>query len=155
MKINNLTQEQLAHQVGRTQSYIANKIRLLKLTPKVQSFLVAQKITPRHGRALLTLSASDQDRAVSEIVKKDLTVKETENMAQDIDRYFSNKAQEGATKAKASRKVTVKTGSDFTVQINTIKQAIKMVKDSGMIVKQHENKSKDSYKITIEILKGE
>lgn len=30
-----------------------------------------------------------------------------------------------------------------------------MVKDSGMIVKQHENKSKDSYKITIEILKGE
>ncbi|MCT7785775.1 nucleoid occlusion protein [Lactobacillus iners] len=155
MKINNLTQEQLAHQVGRTQSYIANKIRLLKLTPKVQSFLVAQKITPRHGRALLTLSASDQDRAVSEIVKKDLTVKETENMAQDIDRYFSNMGQEGATKAKASRKVTVKTGSDFTVQINTIKHAIKMVKDSGMIVKQHENKSKDSYKITIEILKGE
>lgn len=154
MKVNNLTQTDLAKQVGKTQSYVANKIRLLKLTPKVQSFLVSKKITQRHGRALLGLSEEDQDRAVSEIVKKGLTVKETENMVEDLDSYFQELEAENQPQEKAVTKKErprIKTGDDFKVQINTIKKAIKMAKDSGLKVKYKEDKEKDSYKITIEL----
>lgn len=156
MKVNDLTQTELAKQVGKTQSYVANKIRLLRLTPKVQSFLVSKKISQRHGRALLSLSSEDQDRAVSEIVKKGLTVKETELMASDVDGYFADleKQETKQDKPKQPKKKTViKTGSDFKVQVNTIKQAIKMARESGLEVKYKEDKEKDSYKITIELLR--
>ena len=54
---------------------------------------------------------------------------------------------------KPKKKVQVRTANDFKVQINTIKKAIKMAKDSGMTVKYKEDKKGDSYKITIELLK--
>ena len=154
MKVNNLTQTDLAKQVGKTQSYVANKIRLLRLTPKVQSFLVSKKITQRHGRALLGLSEEDQDRAVSEVVKKGLTVKETEEMVEDLDGYFEALEAENQPEKKPAKKKEgprIKTGDDFKVQVNTIKKAIKMAKDSGLKVKYKEDKEKDSYKITIEL----
>ena len=154
MKVNNLTQTELAEQMGKTQSYIANKIRLLKLTPKVQGFLIDKKISQRHGE--------DQDTAVSEIIKSGLTVKETEEMVKDLDGYFAaqEKEKEEALEEnkpeqtkKPKKKVQVRTANDFKVQINTIKKAIKMAKDSGMTVKYKEDKEGDSYKITIELLK--
>ncbi len=159
MKVNNLTQTELAEQIGKTQSYIANKIRLLKLTPKVQAFLIDKKISQRHGRALLNLNEEDQDRAVSEIVKKGLTVKETEAMVEDIDGYFKEIAELEKQEAKKdktpeeTKKPVIKTGNDFKVQVNTIKKAIKMAKASGLKVKYKEDKKGDSYKITIELLK--
>lgn len=156
MKVNDLTQTELAKQVGKTQSYVANKIRLLRLTPKVQSFLVSKKITQRHGRALLNLNEEDQDRAVSEIIKRGLTVKETEAMVEDLDGYFAALAEaetqpDEKKKAKKTKKQIIKTGNDFKVQVNTIKQAIKMAKESGLKVKYKEDQQKDSYKITIEL----
>lgn len=162
MKVNNLTQTELADQMGKTQSYIANKIRLLKLTPKVQGFLIDKKISQRHGRALLALNEEDQDTAVSEIIKNGLTVKETEEMVKDLDGYFETQKQakeeeleenKPEKEKKPKKKVQVRTANDFKVQINTIKKAIKMAKDSGMTVKYKEDKKGDSYKITIELLK--
>ncbi|WP_297817767.1 nucleoid occlusion protein [uncultured Lactobacillus sp.] len=157
MKVNNLTQTELAKQVGKTQSYVANKIRLLRLTPKVQSFLVSKKISQRHGRALLALNNEDQDRAVSEVVKKGLTVKETEAMVEDLDGYFESLAaqeqKDQVVKKPKKKKPIIRTGNDFKVQVNTIKQAIKMARESGLEVKYKEDKEEDSYKITIELLR--
>lgn len=83
-------------------------------------------------------------------------------MVKDLDGYFEaqEKAKEEEFQAdkpkkekKAKKKVQVRTANDFKVQINTIKKAIKMAKDSGMTVKYKEDKKGDSYKITIELLK--
>ena len=83
-------------------------------------------------------------------------------MVKDLDGYFEaqEKAKEEELQAdktkkekKAKKKVQVRTANDFKVQINTIKKAIKMAKDSGMTVKYKEDKKGDSYKITIELLK--
>lgn len=153
MQANNLTQIELANRMGKTQSYIANKIRLLRLSPKAQGFLISKKITQRHGRALLNLNEADQDRAVSEIVKHSMTVKETEEMAADLDGYFKKIESNKLIEKKETPKRVLKTGNDFKVQINTIKQAIKMAKDSGLKVKYKEDQEKDSYKITIELLR--
>lgn len=157
METNNLTQTELAKQVGKSQSYIANKIRLLKLSDKVQQLLIDGTISQRHGRALLTLPAEEQDRAAEIVVADGLNVKKTEEMVKDIDGYLAAKQEATTAPKKAVKKekavVNAKPTKDFKVQINTIKKAIKMAKDSGMDVKYTEDKEQDSYKITIEMLR--
>lgn len=145
MKLNDLTQTQLAREVGKSQSYIANKLRLLKLTPKVQSYLVSGEISSRHGRALLNLNARDQERVLTEILQKGLNVKETEAITENVEAYFKNK------KKPAKRKAFVRTTGDLKVQINTIKKAVKLAKESGIKVKVKEKQNPNDYTITIEL----
>ncbi|CAM3164973.1 chromosome partitioning protein, ParB family [Lactobacillus bombicola] len=153
MKMNNLTQTTLAQNIGKSQSYVANKLRLLKLTPKVQSYLVSGEITPRHGRCLVGLSEKDQSRVLDEILANNLNVSDTEKIIKDVDGYFVNKkvkAQEKDEAEKTQRAVN-RIPKDLKVQINTIKQAVKLAKDSGIKVKVKENNNPDDYKITIEL----
>ena len=146
MKLNDLTQTALAKDMGKSQSYVANKLRLLKLDDDVQKALIEGKITARHGRALLNLSEDDQERVLKEIEEKGLNVKQTEEIAKDVDAYFNPKPKE--TKRE---RVVKRIPKDLKVQINTIKKAVKLAKNSGIKVKVKENNDPDDYKITIEL----
>lgn len=148
MKLNDLTQTALAKDMGKSQSYVANKLRLLKLDDDVQKALIEGKITARHGRALLNLSDDDQERVLKEIEEKGLNVKQTEEIAKDVDAYFNPKPKEKETKRE---RVVKRIPKDLKVQINTIKKAVKLAKDSGIKVKVKENNDPDDYKITIEL----
>ena len=149
MKLNNLTQTALAKDMGKSQSYVANKLRLLKLGDEVQQALIEGKITARHGRALIGLSEDDQKRVLAEIEAKGLNVKQTEEIAKDVEAYFNPKP-----KAKSEQKRVVnRIPKDLKVQINTIKKAVKLAEDSGIKVKIKEDKNPDDYKITIELKK--
>lgn len=148
MKLNDLTQTALAKDMGKSQSYVANKLRLLKLDDDVQKALVEGKITARHGRALLNLSDDDQERVLKEIEDKGLNVKQTEEIAKDVNAYFNPKPKEKETKRE---RVVKRIPKDLKVQINTIKKAVKLAKDSGIKVKVKENNDPDDYKITIEL----
>lgn len=148
MKLNDLTQTALAKDMGKSQSYVANKLRLLKLDDDVQNALVEGKITARHGRALLNLSDDDQERVLKEIEEKGLNVKQTEEIAKDVNAYFNPKPKEKETKRE---RVVKRIPKDLKVQINTIKKAVKLAKDSGIKVKVKENNDPDDYKITIEL----
>jgi ParB family chromosome partitioning protein len=80
-----VTQEQLAQKVGKTQSTIANKIRLLNLDDEVQSYLLNNKISERHARSLLRLSnKNDQVDLLHRIVEERLTVKQTDKEIEKI-----------------------------------------------------------------------
>lgn len=148
MKLNDLTQTALAKDIGKSQSYVANKLRLLKLDDDVQKALIEGKITARHGRALLNLSDDDQERVLKEIEDKGLNVKQTEEIAKDVDAYFNPKPKEKETKRE---RVVKRIPKDLKVQINTIKKAVKLAKDSGIKVKVKENNDPDDYKIIIEL----
>ena len=148
MKLNDLTQTALAKDMGKSQSYVANKLRLLKLDDDVQKALIEGKITARHGRALLNLSNDDQERVLKEIEDKGLNVKQTEEIAKDVDAYFNPKPREKETKRE---RVVKRIPKDLKVQINTIKKAVKLAKDSGIKVKVKENNDPDDYKIIIEL----
>ena len=148
MKLNDLTQTALAKDMGKSQSYVANKLRLLKLDDDVQKALIEGKITARHGRALLNLSNDDQERVLKEIEDKGLNVKQTEEIAKDVDAYFNPKPKEKETKRE---RVVKRIPKDLKVQINTIKKAVKLAKDSGIKVKVMENNDPDDYKIIIEL----
>lgn len=140
MKINNLTQTQLAQNIGKSQSYVANKLRLLKLAPSGQQSLAQGQISARHGRALLALDVDQQGRLLKEILDKDLSVKETEKIVADFDNYFA---------PKKAKKPTIRYSKDLRVQINTIKQAVKLAKEAGTKVQVKEEKTSDEYTITI------
>ena len=85
MKLNDLTQTALAKEMGKSQSYVANKLRLLKLTPKVQASLIDGNISARHGRALVGLDEKTQEKVLNEVLAKGLNVKETEAIVKDVD----------------------------------------------------------------------
>ena len=140
MELNSLTQAQLAKDIGKSQSYVANKLRLLKLDPQIQEALASGAITARHGRALLALSSDQQKQALEQILSDKLNVKQTEELVA--------KLLEGPAKPKEKRKV-FRMSHDMRVQINTIKEAVKLAKQSGIKVKVAEQKGEDEYSITI------
>lgn len=140
MELNSLTQAQLAKDIGKSQSYVANKLRLLRLDPQIQEALASGAITARHGRALLALSSDQQKQALEQILSDKLNVKQTEELVA--------KLLEGPAKPKEKRKV-FRMSHDMRVQINTIKEAVKLAKQSGIKVKVAEQKGEDEYSITI------
>jgi ParB family transcriptional regulator, chromosome partitioning protein len=80
-----ITQEQLATKMGKSQSTIANKMRLLNLCDEVQEALDNNQISERHARSLLQLkNIDDQRNALEKIIKERLTVKATENLIKEI-----------------------------------------------------------------------
>ena len=73
-----LTQNQLADKLGKDQSTVANKLRLLNLDDDVQEALLNEKISERHARSLLKLSQKDQRELLKKIIEKRLTVRKTD-----------------------------------------------------------------------------
>ena len=72
-------QKQLAEKIGKSQSYVANKIRLLKLSDEVQDALIENKISERHARSLLKINnLEDQNKMLNKIITERLTVRRTD-----------------------------------------------------------------------------
>ena len=111
------TQDQLAKRMGKKQSTIANKLRILKLSSKVRETCIENKLTERHTRALLSLPNEElQLKIVDKIIKNSLNVKATEEL---INRELLKLAGEELS-AKDSKKV--KSIFPSKLYVNTIKQ---------------------------------
>ena len=84
IKEHNFTQQQLAEKLGKNQSTIANKLRILKLPDTVKQYLIENGLTERHARALLKLPNEElMMDIVQKVVKLELTVKKTEKLIND------------------------------------------------------------------------
>ena len=83
-----ITQENLATKLGKSQSSVANKIRLLNLSDEVQEALLDNKISERHARSLLRLkSSNDQNEMLNKIINERLTVRKTD---EEIDKLLNS-----------------------------------------------------------------
>ena len=143
MKYAGLNQSQLALRVGKSQSSIANKIRLLNLNEEVQNAVSAKEITERHARALLGLDEDKQKKALKKIVNKSLTVAQTEKML-----------KQAALPKEEKRKVMLKgISKNLKIAINTIHQAVKMVERAGVTAQIQEQETEDDVIITIRLPK--
>ncbi|WP_019720258.1 nucleoid occlusion protein [Heyndrickxia coagulans] len=144
LELHHLTQEALAQRLGKGQSTVANKLRLLKLPPEVQEALLKKQITERHARALIPLKeAENQVRVLNEILAKNLNVKQTED-------YVTRMMNKPEKKAKPRRQAFSK---DMRIAVNTIRQSVSMVTDSGINLDSKEEDFEDYYQITIRIPK--
>ena len=143
IQLYSLTQEQIALKVGKSQSAVANKLRLLNLEDNIQNALASKKITERHGRALLSVSKSWRDAIFQQIIKNDLNVKDTEKIIENL--------KEKSIKEK--KPITKGIVSNHKIAINTILQAIEMVRKVGFNVMIEETYQDDETVMIIKIKK--
>lgn len=81
MRIGNQTQQSLANKLGKSQSYIANKIRLLSLPEEIQNAVTNKKISERHARCLINIEDKEKQlELLNKIIEEKLTVKDTERI---------------------------------------------------------------------------
>ncbi len=118
-----LTQEALAKKLGKSQSTIANKIRILKLDQSIRTMLLENGLTERHARALLKVeSLAEQKAIIRDIIKNNLNVSEAEKkIAGDIESKNTGK--------RKTKKPIIK---DMRIVLNTIREALKILKKSGI-----------------------
>lgn len=139
-----LTQEVLAQRLGKKQSTIANKLRLLKLPEKVKEKLYAQELTERHARALLKLPDEEiQLRVLNEVCNLGLTVKQTEKRVDDLIGLAAQPVRE-------RKKVIIR---DIRIFLNTIRQAVSILESGGLGPKVRETENEECLEITIQIPK--
>ena len=139
------TQEVLAERMSKSQSTIANKLRLLKLSLPIRQEIITAGLTERHARALLRLPDEQQQKNVLQaVVEKDLNVRETEELIK--------KCLEGEP-VKSKRRVQGLI-RDVRIYLNTIDQLTKQMKESGLKVKVSREQSEDFITVKMVIPKN-
>lgn len=138
-----VTQEELAHRLGKSQAYVANKLRLLKLEIEERTVIQDAHLTERHARALLRIEDSDERKKVLHtIVQKQLTVRETEEL---VERALAPK------KAKQKTRGIVK---DVRLFLNTVNRAIDVMKQSGIRAQTDKRETEQYFEYIVRIPKA-
>lgn len=140
-----LTQESMASRVGKKQSTIANKLRILKLSDKIRGLLKTEALTERHARALLKIPTEpEQLEVIGEIVKNDLNVRQTEKFIE----HYLEEHQDSAQLKKTKRLMIIQ---DVRIYLNSIKQITKNMDASGIPVKIEQKLEGDEVIVTLHI----
>ncbi len=118
-----MTQAEIAAKMGKSQSSVANKIRLLKLPPRVKKLIRDYELTERHARALLMLNDEEkQIDAVRTVFRDHLSVSQTEELVRAM----------VSEKPKPEQNVRISTIKDVKVFKNTVKKALDIMKKGGV-----------------------
>lgn len=136
-----LTQEAMAARVGKKQSTIANKLRLLRLSPTVRKVLVDAALSERHARALLKLPDDTRRlEALEIIIAKKYSVRQTEE--------YIAKLLDAKQPEKQRRMVIV---NDVRIYLNSIKQVVGAIKDVGIPVSMEQTLDGDEVVVSLRI----
>lgn len=141
----NLTQEEAAAKLGKKQSTVANKLRLLKLTMDEQDWINQAGLSERHARALLRISdESLRKEALSKVISEGLNISQTEEL---VDNIISSSFIEVDGKHRKKR-VVIK---DVRIFINTINKAVDTMRLAGInaVSKRAENDDYIEYTVRI------
>ena len=138
-----LTQESMAIRVGKKQSTIANKLRLLRLPGSVRKKLHDSDLTERHARVLLKLENEDLQKAVlQKVLKGHLNVRQTEALVE------KTLKEAGKLNQKKPRFVVV---NDVRIYLNSIKEIMETVKTSGIPSSMEQEMDGDDVVVTLRI----
>lgn len=143
-----MTQEDAASKLGKAQSTIANKLRLLRLTPEERELIIKFDLTERHARSLLKLaSPADRLEILEKVIKNNLNVERTEKLIED---YI------GSQREKASYKKRSKVFQNVKIFINTINKAVETMQSAGIPAdaKKIQNENYVEYRVRIPIQKS-
>jgi len=141
-----LNQTQLAEKLGKSQSTIANKMRILKLPETVKKRLREGGLSERHARALLKVD--DEElllNIVEKVISKDLNVSETERLVNSIAEDINEK--------KMRDKRYVRNFINYKIYINTIKNAYNEIVKTGIDAKFEQDESDEYIEIKVKIPK--
>ena len=143
-----VTQEEAARRLGKKQSTIANKLRLLKLTEPEREMIVKTGLTERHARALLRIQDDSlRISALQQIIEKNLNVKQTEEFISRLLEHL-----EMREKKISKRTVVIK---DVRIFMNTIQKAVSTMRLSGIPAVTAQNETDDYIECVVRIPKAE
>ena len=147
MRQSGMTQDQVAKSIGKSQSAVANKIRLLNLPDEVQQGVIDGKITERHARALLSAPAGQIRPAYRHIVKAGLNVRESEEYIAAINRG------EVVPKQKKRKQKTKGFTRNMQIAVNSVNQCVEMINKMGVKATAEMDDSDDELKMIIHLPK--
>ncbi|MGL4912594.1 MAG: nucleoid occlusion protein [Romboutsia sp.] len=147
IKEHEFTQQQLAEKLGKNQSTIANKLRILRLPNEIKIKLVENDLTERHARALLKLPNEELMKEVlDKVIKSELTVKKTEKLIKDI-------LEEIQDIEEPEKKQSIKGTMGIRIYLNTMKQAFDAIVGTGIEAKYNEIDKGDYMEVVVKIPK--
>lgn len=148
IELHGFTQEELARKLSKSQSAIANKLRLLRLSPDMKRMITAHNLTERHARALLRLPDEElRLAALKQICKAQMTVQKAEEL---IDSMLSRCAAK-AEREKISRP---KTRAEQRLFLNTVNEAVRLMKRNGMKIRVDRQEDERQYTCIIRLSKA-
>lgn len=140
-----LSQEEVAKKLGKSQSALSNKIRLLRLPEDIRIDILSAGLSERHARALLKLDDNERRRkALNLILSKSMTVAETEKL---IDQMINN--------IPIIRKEPVGRFRDVTVFINTLNHAVDTMRKAGIEANSAKSETTDYIEYVVRIPKND
>ena len=144
-----MSQEEAARRIGKSQSAVANKLRLLKLPREVLESLREHGLSERHGRALLRLpDAASQKLALRHVLDNDLTVAATESY---VDALLASPEEPEAEKKEPRRSLILK---DVRIFLNSLTRNIDLMKQGGIDAGFKKEETEEALILTISIPKG-
>lgn len=140
-----LTQLEAARKLGKKQSTVANKLRLLRLTREERDYITRAELSERHARALIKIEDETARKlALSEVITSNLNVKQTEQL---VEKMLSSIPEK---KARQTTKIIYK---DIRIFVNTISKAIDTMKSSGIEATSEKNETDDYIEYCVRIPK--
>ena len=147
-----MSQEEAARRIGKSQSAVANKLRLLRLPQDVLEALRQNGLTERHGRALLRLPDSESQRAaLLYIIDNGLTAAATDAYIDALLQAPEEPEVPEAPRAEGRRTFVLK---DVRVFLNTLSRSIDLMKQGGIDAGVRREETEDQLILTISIPKG-
>ena len=138
-----LSQEEAARRIGKSQSAVANKLRLLKLSPRLLDRLRQNGLTERHARALLRLETEEQQEVLEYVIDHHLTVAQTEA-------YIEARLTPPPPRKKKPTFIL----KDVRLFLNTVTKGLSMMKDAGVNAEYGRQETEDAILLTIKIPKA-
>lgn len=138
-----LTQEHVALKLGKSQSTIANKIRILRIGKVQREKILSAGLTERHARALLKLDEKERDKVIDRIIKDELNVFETEKLIEEMTNPRT--PQHGRHSLSVIK--------DVRIFFNTINSAVDLMRRSGIDAVSQREEFDDYYEYTVRIPK--
>ncbi len=145
MTVHGLSQEEIAKKLGKAQSTLSNKLRLLRLPEEMRDKIAYASLTERHARALLTIpDNSTRGRVLDIIIERHLTVAETERLISDIHR-----------RRKSPKKPQTKVYKDMRIFLNTLNHAVNAIRKAGIEADTAKSETDEYFEYVIRISKPE
>lgn len=140
-----VTQEEAAYRLGRSQSSVANKLRLLRLSEEERSLIVKAGLTERHARALLRIEEKSlRKQALSVVVERHYNVRQTDEYVMQL--------LSGQNGMKQHKQFIVK---DVRIFLNTISHAVKTMQQSGIKAQALKSETDEYYECVVRIPKAQ
>lgn len=142
MREHGLSQEETAKRLGKAQSTLSNKLRLLRLPEDVRKAITDAGLTERHARALLKIEDGEKLRAaVQVIIKKNLNVAQSERLIGEI------------ISGEKRRPAVVKLFKDVRIFVNTLNHAVDTMREAGIQADSQKKETDDYIEYLVRISK--